>query len=100
MQDECQITPSDQPPSTRHANTEPSTEVDKTVVDSRLDFTSPQFDAQLALQTPNVQLPVPDAPVLDNVSKFTRIVQSAEEPQQQDDTQQEDDPIAAREVRS
>jgi hypothetical protein len=100
MQDESQITPADQPLSVQHAVTEPSPDADNPVVDPRLDLTSPEFDAQLALQTPDVQLPVPDALVLDNVSKFTKIVQSAEEPQRQDESNQQADPDAAREVRS
>lgn len=95
MQDEPQP---DQPSSIQHADPKPSSDSDKAVIDPRLDLTSPEFDAQLALQTPDVQLPVPDAPVLDNVSKFTKIVQYAEEPQQQDEANQQADPDAAREV--
>lgn len=37
--------------------------------DPRLDLSSCQFDAALALASQRVRLPVPDAPLLDNVSK-------------------------------
>jgi small nuclear ribonucleoprotein (snRNP)-like protein len=64
-------------------------------VDPRLDLTSPEFDAQLALQTTDVQLPVTDAPVLDNISRCAGMLQqddSSQKPQQQQ--QQESGPSA------
>ena len=51
--------------------------------DPRLDFERPDFDAELALQTAHLEPPVPDAPVLDNVSKFAGLVASYEEAQAQ-----------------
>lgn len=38
------------------------------------DFLSPRFNALKALNTPGLQLPVPDAPPLDNVSKCRSIL--------------------------
>jgi hypothetical protein len=46
--------------------------------DPRLDFTSTEFDPALALQTQGLQPPVPDAPVLDNVSKCAALLPEAE----------------------
>jgi hypothetical protein len=42
-----------------------------------LDFTSPHFDAEAALKDPNLQPPVPDAAILDNVSKCASLVPAA-----------------------
>eukprot|EP00775_Hariotina_reticulata_P011596 gene11596-11740_t len=42
-----------------------------------LDFTSPFFDAEAALKQPDLQPPVPDAAVLDNVSKCASLVPGA-----------------------
>jgi hypothetical protein len=39
-------------------------------VDESLDFTSPKFDPLKALYSKNVRLPVPNAPVLDNIHKY------------------------------
>jgi hypothetical protein len=46
--------------------------------DQRLDFTSAEFDPGVALQTQGLQPPVPDAPVLDNVSKCAALLPEAE----------------------
>jgi hypothetical protein len=35
-----------------------------------LDFTSPNFDPLKALYSKNVRLPIPNAPVLDNIHKY------------------------------
>lgn len=35
-----------------------------------LDFTSPKFDPLKALYSKNVRLPIPNAPVLDNIHKY------------------------------
>lgn len=45
--------------------------------DARLNFTSPQFDPGLALQTTDLEPPVRDAPVLDNISKCAALLPSA-----------------------
>lgn len=42
--------------------------------DKRLDFGGPDFDPLVALHTPGLQPPVPDAPVLDNVSKCAALL--------------------------
>lgn len=65
-------------------------------IDFRLDFTSTEFDPQLALQTEDLQLPVPDAPVLDNISRCAGMVQAADNqgPQQV----QQQDAASAQEV--
>lgn len=52
-------------------------------IESRLDFTSAEFDAELALQTDGLQLPVPDAPLLDNISRCAGMLQPADDQQQQ-----------------
>jgi hypothetical protein len=46
--------------------------------DPKLEFTSPEFDPALALQTQGLLPPVPDAPVLDNVSKCASLLPEAE----------------------
>lgn len=46
--------------------------------DAKLDFTSPEFDPALALQTQGLLPPVPDAPLLDNVSKCAALLPEAE----------------------
>jgi hypothetical protein len=46
--------------------------------DPKLDFTSGEFDPALALQTQGLQPPVPDAAVLDNVSKCAALLPEAE----------------------
>lgn len=67
--------------------------------DPRLDLTRSGFDPQLALQTPQLQLPVPDAPVLDNVSKCAGFVQKDEDEEQQQAKQQVQTSKQAEEVR-
>jgi hypothetical protein len=49
--------------------------------DPRLDFTCPEFDPAVALQTRNLLPPVPDAPLLDNVSKCATLLPEAAEAQ-------------------
>jgi hypothetical protein len=57
--------------------------------DPRLDLTSPEFDAELALgASTGVQLPVPDAPVLDNISRCAGMLQLPEEQQPAQQQQQ------------
>lgn len=50
--------------------------------DKRRDFVSSEFDPLLALQTPGLRPPVPDAPVLDNVSKCAALLPPDETQQQ------------------
>jgi hypothetical protein len=56
-------------------------------IDPRLNFTSGDFDAGLALQTDGLQLPVPDAPLLDNISRCAGMLQPLDEQQQQQQVQ-------------
>lgn len=62
--------------------------------DLRLDLTSPEFDAELALHTADVQLPVPDAPVLDNISRCAGMLQQDDSQKPQQRQQQESGPSA------
>lgn len=45
-----------------------------TPVDVVVDFMSPHFDAASALAMPGLALPVPDAPLLDNVAKCAALL--------------------------
>jgi hypothetical protein len=61
------------------ANEEPDTSGQESLQqDPRLDFTSSEFDPSVALQTQGLQPPLPDAPVLDNVSKCAALLPEAE----------------------
>jgi hypothetical protein len=63
----------------RMAEQLPGQQTDCTIpkpVDPQLDFTSPAFDAAVALAAPGVTLPVPEAPLLDNVAKCAVLLPS------------------------
>ena len=52
------------------------TPTDVQALNPRLDFTSPDFDPQLALATEGLRPPFPNAPELDNVAKFRALLPS------------------------
>lgn len=65
--------------------------------DPHLDLTSPEFDAELALRaSTGVQLPVPDAPVLDNISRCAGMLQLPEEQQPAEQQQTQEQSIEVR----